>query len=235
MHLSSFKAGKLFFDLYAQGRTAATVVDIGAQNVNGSLKELCPSHLKYVGVDFVAGAGVDIVLTDPYTLPFDDRSVDIVVSNSCFEHSEMFWVLFLEVLRILKPNGLFYMNAPSNGPFHRYPVDCWRFYPDAGKALVAWARRSGYDPLLLESYVGVQDADYWNDFIAVFVKEKNRASDFPNRMIDALDSKKGFSNGVVFEREGLINHKMLTEDEEKVSSLAQALQRGAATNRLIFK
>ena len=30
---------------------------------------------------------------------------------------------------------LFYLNAPSNGEFHRYPVDCWRFYPDAGGAL----------------------------------------------------------------------------------------------------
>ena len=60
-----------------------------------------------------------IVLEDPYKLPFDSDSVDIVICSSCFEHSEMFWLLFLEVMRILKPTGLFYMNAPSNGAFHK--------------------------------------------------------------------------------------------------------------------
>jgi SAM-dependent methyltransferase len=71
-----------------------------------------------------------------YKLPFADGSVDVVLSSSCFEHSEFFWLLFLEILRVLRPEGLFYLNAPSNGPFHRYPVDCWRFYPDSGNALV---------------------------------------------------------------------------------------------------
>src|SRR5690242_17879182 len=125
MHPSALKFGKRFFDAYAVSR--GTVVDIGAQDLNGSLKDVCPKRLKYVGVDFAAGKGVDVILKDPYKLPFEDRSADFVVSSSCFEHSEMFWLLFLEILRILKPEGVFYLNVPSNGIFHRYPVDCWRF------------------------------------------------------------------------------------------------------------
>jgi len=103
------------------------VIDIGAQNVNGSLKDVCPKPLEIRGRGLRRAPGVDVVLKDPYTLPFKQASIDVAVSNSCFEHSEMFWLLFLEILRVLKPDGLFYLNAPSNGKFHRFPVDCWRF------------------------------------------------------------------------------------------------------------
>ena len=42
-----------------------------------------------------------------------NNSIDIVVSISTFEHTEFFWETFLEILRVLKPNGLFFLNAPS--------------------------------------------------------------------------------------------------------------------------
>jgi SAM-dependent methyltransferase len=140
---------------------------------------------------------VDVVLDDPYKLPFADQSVDVCVSTSCLEHSEFFWLLFQEVLRTLKPTGLFYLNAPSNGSFHRYPVDCWRFYPDSGIALQNWGRRVGYDCALLESFVGHQGTDEWNDFVAVFVKDRAHAARFPQRM-----SSRGvaFTNGLVLEK-----------------------------------
>ena len=126
-------------------------------DVNGSLKEVIPKNSKYIGVDFAEGKGVDKVLKDPYNLTFENNSVDVVISSSCFEHSELFWLLFIEIIRILKPNGLFYLNAPSNGAFHRHPVDCWRFYPDSGKALVKWAKKNGFNTLLLESFISNQD------------------------------------------------------------------------------
>src|SRR3954466_617878 len=171
MHPTAIQNARHFFDCYAPGfapRAGVRVIDIGAQDVNGSLRATCPAGFEYVGVDFVAGKGVDVVLDDPYRLPFADASVDIAVSSSCFEHCEMFWVLFLEVLRVLKPRGLFYLNIPSNGEFHRGPVDCWRFYPDSGRSLVACARRNGIPAALLESYTSSQVRDQWNDFVAVF-------------------------------------------------------------------
>src|SRR5262245_50561319 len=112
MHTTAMENGRRFFSTYLR-EGAVTVVDIGSQDVNGSLRTVCPGHAKYVGVDFAAGQGVDIVIQDPYKLPFDAASVDVVVSSSCFEHSEFFWVLFLELLRVLKPAGLLYLNAPS--------------------------------------------------------------------------------------------------------------------------
>ena len=160
MHQSAMFYGQRFFDAYCAGKKLhdVTVVDIGSQDVNGSLREVCPSGVHYIGLDFVEGNGVDIIIDDPYKLPLLDASADIIVSSSCFEHSEFFWLVFLEAMRVLKDDGVFYLNAPSNGFFHQWPVDCWRFYPDAGHAMVAWAKRNGMSPVLLESFIGKHSA-----------------------------------------------------------------------------
>lgn len=210
MHPSALNNGKLFFDTYTSALKDATVIDIGAQNVNGSLRDVMPSHLRYVGVDFVKAEGVDVVLDDPYKLPFEDESVDVIVTNSCLEHSEMFWLTFLEFLRVLRPSGLLYMNVPSNGDFHRYPVDCWRFYPDSGSALVTWARRNGLRPQLLESFVSDQYFDRWNDYVAVFIKDENLASSYPKRMIDI---KSDYTNGMVAGDSAIRNSRISSEDQ----------------------
>jgi SAM-dependent methyltransferase len=216
MHPSAMSNGKLFFDTYVARLGEVTVVDIGAQNINGSLKEVIPANAHYTGVDFVAGKGVDVVLTDPYSLPFEGDSLDVAVSSSCFEHSEMFWLQFVEVLRVLKPGGLFFLNVPSNGVFHRHPVDCWRFYPDSGGALVSWARHCGLDPALLESYVSYQDQHCWNDFVAVFVKDAGQIDRHPHRI---LDVHKQFYNGRIHGKKDFINFKASPEDLVKLGAI----------------
>lgn len=210
MHPSALKNGKLFFDTYTTSFRDATVVDIGAQDVNGSLHDVMPSNLRYVGVDFVKAKGVDVVLDDPYELPFESKSIDVVVTSSCLEHSEMFWLTFLEILRILRPNGLLYINVPSNGDFHRYPVDCWRFYPDSGNALVTWARRNGLRPQLLESFVSEQYVDLWNDYVAVFVKDEQFGSLYPKRMVNG---KSDYTNGMIAGHPEILNPRPESEDQ----------------------
>ena len=209
MHPTALSNGKLFFDTYVAELGEVTMIDLGSQDVNGSLRDVCPANARYIGVDFAQARNVDVVLTDPYSLPFNDASVDIVVSSSCFEHSEMFWLVFNEVLRILKPNGLFYLNAPTNGAFHRYPVDCWRFYPDSGNALVTWAKRCGMSPALLESFTTRQHNDIWNDFVAVFVRDAMHAGEHRRRM---LSSHAAFDNGFVSGEAEIVNSNPFPED-----------------------
>lgn len=188
MHESAMNYGKFFFQAYCTGDfTGKIIVDVGAQDVNGSLRQFSPEGATYVGVDFAKGSGVDIIINDPYSLPFEDESVDVIVCSSVFEHSDFFWLLYLECLRILKPSGLLYVNAPSNGMVHRYPVDSWRFYPDSGLSLVKWAQHNFYQALLLESFVGdksgsISGDGIWNDFVAVFLKDEAFASSYPSRI-----------------------------------------------------
>lgn len=223
MHTTALNNCKVFFDTYAGAFSTVNkpkIVEIGSQDVNGSMRSVAPSNFDYVGVDFVAGKGVDVILDDPYTLPFESESADIILSSSCFEHSEMFWLVFLEVMRVLKPKGLFYLNVPSNGIFHRYPVDCWRFYPDSGRALVSWAKRNSINAGLLESYISSQSGEIWNDFVAVFIKDEGFAGNFEHRI---LDKKTDIYNGVINNQAEFLKPSMFLEDQKKLQVITQIL------------
>lgn len=210
MHDTAMTYGAKFFENYLKNAVGLTIVDVGSQDVNGSLRSVAPIDNTYIGVDFIEGKGVDVIITDPYSLPFESESVDVVVSSSCFEHSEFFWLLFNEALRILKPTGLLYINAPSNGSFHRYPVDCWRFYPDSGVALQNWGKRSGYNCAMLESLIGRRKNDVWNDFLAVFVKDDGNSFRYTNRIQNGL---KDFMNGRLYKSVNIINMTEQSEDQ----------------------
>lgn len=196
MHDSAMAIGRKFFETYLPGATGLSIVEVGAQDVNGSLRSLAPAGNTYTGVDFAEGPGVDVVLTDPYVLPFETGSVDVVLCSNCFEHSEFFWLTFLEIMRILKPAGLAFITVPANGAVHRYPVDCWRFYPDSGLALVRWSRRNGYRASLLEAFVGKQMEALINDFTAVYVQHEDFEARHRARITDTYDHYSwGFSRG----------------------------------------
>jgi SAM-dependent methyltransferase len=146
----------------------ADVMEIGAYNVNGTLRDHVRAGTRYVGVDMEAGPGVDLVVHPQEPLPFDDEAFDFVVASSVFEHDPCFWDSFLNMARKTKVGGYIYLNVPSNGTIHRYPNDCWRFYPDAGSALAQWAQRQGLEVNLVESFIAERQGDVWNDFVAIF-------------------------------------------------------------------
>ena len=136
MHKSSYQHMQRLVSAYLRPDQEIHALDIGAVDVNGSYRTLFdqPSW-RYTGVDLDAGRGVDVVLKSPYHLPFASGSIDVIVSGQAFEHIEHFWMTWLEMQRVLRAGGLVFLIAPSRGPEHRYPQDCWRFYPDGYRAL----------------------------------------------------------------------------------------------------
>jgi SAM-dependent methyltransferase len=168
MHDTAYELGDLFYQTYVQ--PGSYVLDIGSMNVNGTLRDFCPAGSCYVGVDIEAGNGVDVVVSSNSQLPFKADAFNAITSTSSFEHDRTFWVTFLEMCRVLKSGGYLYLNAPSRGGYHRYPIDAWRFFPDAGIALRDWARTNLYPVELLESFITENRADDWNDCVMIFAK-----------------------------------------------------------------
>jgi SAM-dependent methyltransferase len=168
MHASSLEnmqkcldrhVGRGFFDDQLR-----TVIDLGAADYNGSYRRLFEEiPCTYIGLDLQPGPGIDVVLEDPYQLPYRDESIDLVVSGQTFEHCEYFWDLFREMVRVLSPDGFLLLIAPSEGKIHRYPVDCYRFYPDAYAAL---ARYAGCHAVA----VWRDERGPWHDLVGVFSK-----------------------------------------------------------------
>lgn len=205
MHQTAENNAKRFFENYVYEQTTQLkIVEIGSYIGGFNIRSLNPINSQYVGVDLCSGYGVDVVLTDPYKLPFDDNSFDFAVSSSCFEHSEFFWLSYLETIRVLKPHGVFYLNAPSNGDFHRYPVDCWRFFPDSAGALVNWGKHNGYNNALIEQYTSDKEHDIWSDYVAIFLKDATFIEKYKNRIINNFNN---FTNGSVFPHNNIINEK----------------------------
>lgn len=167
MHDTAMAIGERFFRSYgSDGRRF--IVEIGSQDINGSLRVHATENDVYIGVDVVHGHGVDVVVKVDSPLPFRDNIADFVLSSSQLEHDPFFWNTFLEFSRITKPGGFIYINAPSNGSYHRFSEDIWRFYPDAGKVLERWARKCGFNMTLIESFTALRRDDQWNDFVAIF-------------------------------------------------------------------
>jgi SAM-dependent methyltransferase len=194
MHDTARTIGRMFFETYCSTGPCA-ILEVGSQNVNGALRDEAPPGCSYTGVDLEAGPGVDIVLERPHELPFDDETFDAIVSSSCFEHDAMFWLSFLEVVRVTKPGGLIYISAPSNGAYHCHPVDNWRFYPDAAVALAQWAGRQGYAVELVESFVARRVADQWNDCVMVF-RRGGHNEPVARRIVDRLPDARNIRRGV---------------------------------------
>jgi SAM-dependent methyltransferase len=168
MHATAYENCIKFYNKYVleliNENITLKVLDFGSYNVNGCLRPIF-QKCEYIGIDMSAGPNVDIVSLGDKT-PFEDKSVDIITSSSNFEHDDCFWMTFLEMCRILKPGGLIYINAPSDGPYHGFPGDCWRFYADSWKGLAKWGNKNGHNIQLIESYV--DKGSPWRDSVGIF-------------------------------------------------------------------
>lgn len=142
-----------------------SILDVGGQDVNGGYRGLfkqVPLHA-FVTTDLEAAPGVDVVMDDPYRLPFPDCSFDIVISGQMLEHCPQFWRTFAEMVRVQRTDGLLFLIAPSAGPIHRYPVDCYRFHPDAFATL---AELNGCK--LIDCWLDTRGP--WRDLTGVFAR-----------------------------------------------------------------
>ena len=172
MHISSLDTLRSILKKYVlpdprfSSKALLKIADIGSADINGSYKQIFDLlDCDYTGIDLEQGPGVSVVLTSPYTLPLPDDVFDIVFSGQTFEHAGHFWKSFSEMCRIAKPDGLIVVIAPSSGPVHRYPVDCYRFMPDAMSALA-----ENSEVVLVESWTS--DFGPWRDAVGIFRKIK---------------------------------------------------------------
>lgn len=175
MHESSYQKMALFVEKYLTGfkNENIKVLDIGSTDINGSYKNLFENkNWQYHGADIQSGNNVDIILKNGYDWKnILSNSYDVVISGQALEHIEYFWVTILEIARVLKSGGLCCIIAPSGGVEHKYPLDCWRFYPDGFKSLARYANLEA-----LEVYAEFEPEKYsdasemWMDCVLIAKK-----------------------------------------------------------------
>jgi len=165
---------KQFKEKYLDSSKKLKILDLGSQDING-----CYAHLFkepnwiYQGADMSEGKNVNIKLSNPYDWEnIESETYDVVISGQTFEHIEFFWITILQINRVLKIGGVTCIIAPADGYEHRFPTDCWRYYPDGLKALAKWGKME-----VLESTTQWEphncysdDSDLWKDSMLVSKK-----------------------------------------------------------------
>lgn len=143
MHLESYKMMADFVVKYLGDKVneKLDILDVGSQDVNGSYKKLFAGSLwNYIGCDMVPGKNVNVVLSNIYDWKeFEKDSKDVIITGQVFEHVEYFWNTMMELVRVLKEDGIGCIIAPALIFEHRYPIDCWRFFSDGFKTLAKFA------------------------------------------------------------------------------------------------
>lgn len=88
-------------------------LDIGSLDINGNNQYLFEDCL-YIGVDLLPGRNVDLA-TKGHELSFPNESVDVIVSTECFEHDQFYALTIKNIVRMLKPGGLFIFSCATTG------------------------------------------------------------------------------------------------------------------------
>ena len=137
MHPSSILNMQKALEMLLWLNSEIDVLDVGGRNIKAdrdrSYKHLVDCKNYYIA-DLNEGYNVTHKMPDEYTLPFEDRSIDLVVSGQTLEHVRNPFRLVTEMVRVLKHSGYIILIAPSTGRRHDM-VDYWRFMDDAFHAI----------------------------------------------------------------------------------------------------
>ncbi len=131
-----------WIDLFRQemekAPNSARVLEIGSRARSGvsNRKRLVPEHMRFTGLDIMAGENVDVV-GDAHHLSryFSRNEFDFVYSLNVFEHLLMPWKVVVEMNRIMKKGGLAMILTHHAFPLHDIPWDFWRFSDTAWHGL----------------------------------------------------------------------------------------------------
>ena len=99
------------------------ILEIGSREVTGkSTARDRFAKADYVGFDYYPGANVDVV-GDAHELSkhFGRNEFDIVYSSACFEHFAMPWVVATEIAKVLKVNGIVFVETHFSFSSHERP------------------------------------------------------------------------------------------------------------------
>jgi SAM-dependent methyltransferase len=93
---------------------ACKVLEVGSQNINGTVRTFFPQASEYLGIDLGLADCVDWVVPGEL-LELPDGWADITISTECFEHCEAWEKVLKNMLRMTKPGGLVIFTCASTG------------------------------------------------------------------------------------------------------------------------
>ena len=132
------------------------VVEIGARDINGSVRQLLWRARSYVGVDVAPGHSVDVVANGATFAPLE--APDLVVSTETLEHTDQACAIVGNAALMLRPGGRLLVTcatdprAPHSGT-DGGPLREGEFYRNVARDdLVGWVEQAGLQVLTCEAH-----------------------------------------------------------------------------------
>jgi len=94
------------------------ILEVGSQDINGSVRQYFPNVAEYLGIDVGEGRCVDWTIPGEL-IELPDGWADVSISTECFEHCEKWKDVFINMLRITRPGGVVFITCATTGrPAH---------------------------------------------------------------------------------------------------------------------
>jgi SAM-dependent methyltransferase len=121
----------LVLQLFNEPISGKRVLEVGSQDVNGSIRPFVEAlgPKEYIGADMAAGKSVDVVCDSSGLIErFGKDSFDAVISSSMIEHTRDWKAAVHNMKSVCKPGGLILLTTCAPGfQYHGYPYDFWRY------------------------------------------------------------------------------------------------------------
>ena len=99
--------------MYPNHFDSVRVLDVGSFDCNGNDRGMFENS-EYIGLDLTEGDNVDVICpAQEYDAP--DESFDTIISCECFEHNPYYKETIQNIVRMLKPGGLFVFTCATTG------------------------------------------------------------------------------------------------------------------------
>ena len=112
-HIQQFRFVNFVKECLPEYFTGRRVLEVGALDINGSARSFF-ADCDYTGIDVAAGKGVDQVAKGE-DFAADANAFDVVISCECMEHNPMYLKTWLNMLRVLREDGLLLMTCATFG------------------------------------------------------------------------------------------------------------------------
>lgn len=130
------------------------MLEVGSLNINGTVRDFF-TDCSFTGIDIGEGKDVDEVCSGE-DFPGPANHFDVIVSTEVFEHTPSWDLIVLNMIRLLKKDGLLMFSCAAPGrPQHGTKT----FYPGAAPYISGTS--DYYLNLDEKDFQGVVNFDYW--------------------------------------------------------------------------
>jgi SAM-dependent methyltransferase len=224
------------------------VLDVGSLDVNGNNQHLFDDCL-YLGVDLLPGRNVDLAAKG-HELNLPDECVDVVISTECFEHDRFYQLTLKNIVRMLKPGGLFiftcattgrpehgtWQTSPEDAPFTQQFGDWANYYKNLDESEIRSVLEVDaiFDRYEFSSDVEAHDLYFWGVKKGALLNRCDysfqlRASEQRNRL-KSMEIRVADLQGTVSEQQGTISEQQraISEQQKQLTDVKLAMAKAVA-------